>query len=129
MKKVTVYLADETVDLLNVLAQTYDYYKYPQYQAYGLIIDEVVAELNKLSKVPVFPRSSAIAAKPISCEDVCFCCPDLKRVVAESEIGSLIAVYVKRDKDGGEWSAECPYCHAKLVVNEEGMIEGVAKEE
>ena len=46
MKKVTVYLEDETVDILNELAQLQEFYKYPIYQAYGLLIDEIVRDFS-----------------------------------------------------------------------------------
>lgn len=128
MKKVTVYMNDKTIEILDTIAQSQTYYKYPLYQAYGLILDEIVSELSLMSKALNFPRCLNIVTKPVSYEDACLCCADFKRVVAESEIGSPVAVYVKSDKNGRILSVECPYCHTELALNEEGMIIGVVKE-
>jgi predicted transcriptional regulator len=49
MKKVTVYLADETVEILDKLARSREYYKYPKYQAYGILIDEMLLELQQIA--------------------------------------------------------------------------------
>ena len=49
MKKITLYLNDETMEALEKVAQSYDYYKYPINQAYGLIIDDLISEIQKLS--------------------------------------------------------------------------------
>jgi hypothetical protein len=49
MKKVTVYLADETVEILDKLAQSSKYYKYPKCKAYGMLIDEMLLELQQIA--------------------------------------------------------------------------------
>ena len=61
MKKVTVYLADETVDLLDKLAQSKEYRKYPEYQAYGILIDQIVFELQRISICSDIPYFHIIA--------------------------------------------------------------------
>ena len=43
MKKITVYISDETAEIIDKIAQRYEYYKYPLEQAYGFIIDEALA--------------------------------------------------------------------------------------
>ena len=60
MKKVTVYLADETVDLFDKLAQSKEYRKYPEYQAYGILIDQIVRELQQISICSAIPGFSIV---------------------------------------------------------------------
>ena len=60
MKKVTVYLADETADLLDKLAQSREYYKYPEYQAYGILIDQIVRELQQISICSAIPGFNTV---------------------------------------------------------------------
>jgi hypothetical protein len=48
MKKVTVYLADETVEAFDKLASFKEYRDYQEWQAYGLIIDQIVRELQRV---------------------------------------------------------------------------------
>lgn len=45
MNKITLYLTDEPVEALDKVAQSREYYKYPPYQAYGMIIDELIQEI------------------------------------------------------------------------------------
>lgn len=48
-KKITVYLKDETVEILDRVAQFREYRNYPEYQAYGLLIDLMVKALPDMS--------------------------------------------------------------------------------
>lgn len=50
--KISLYLNDETMEALDTIAQSYDYYKYPKEQAYGLIMDALVREIQTLSLFP-----------------------------------------------------------------------------
>ena len=49
MKKITLYLNDETIEVLDKVVQSYDYYKYPINQAYGLFIADLLREVQKLA--------------------------------------------------------------------------------
>ena len=49
MKKITLYLNDESMKALEKVAKTNAYYKYPLEQAYGLIIDDLLRDVQKLS--------------------------------------------------------------------------------
>jgi hypothetical protein len=52
MKKITLYLNDETIETFRKVAKMDIYVKYPSYQAYGLFIDDLVREVQKLSFCP-----------------------------------------------------------------------------
>ena len=45
MNKITLYLNDEIGNSLDRIAQSKAYYKYPKYQAYGLIIADLIRSL------------------------------------------------------------------------------------
>jgi hypothetical protein len=51
-KKITVYLKDETVEILDRMAQFQEYRNYPEYQAHGLLIDLIVKALPDMSPKP-----------------------------------------------------------------------------
>lgn len=50
MKTITIQIKDETAEALDKVAQSYDYYKYPIGQAYSLIINELVRDIQNLSR-------------------------------------------------------------------------------
>jgi hypothetical protein len=47
LKKITLYLKDETVEALDKAANTDTYNKYPSEQAYSIFIDELVRAIQK----------------------------------------------------------------------------------
>jgi hypothetical protein len=49
-KTITIRIKDETVKALDKVAQSYDYHKYPMGQAYSLIIDELVKDIQNLTR-------------------------------------------------------------------------------
>lgn len=55
MKKITLYLKDETLEALNKATEAYAYYKYPIEQAYSLIIDGLVKDIQKLPQCSLIP--------------------------------------------------------------------------
>jgi hypothetical protein len=50
MKTITIQIKDETAEALDTAAQSYDYRKYPMGQAYSLIIDELVRDIQNLTR-------------------------------------------------------------------------------
>lgn len=50
MKTITIQIKDETAEALDKVAELSQFYKYPIEQAYSLIIDEIVRDLQNVAR-------------------------------------------------------------------------------
>lgn len=55
MKKITLYLKDETVEALDKAVESCGLYNYPKEQAYSIYIDELVSDIQKLPQYALMP--------------------------------------------------------------------------
>jgi hypothetical protein len=54
MKKIEIEIRDETTEALDRVMSSRYYRNYPIGQAYSLVIDELVSEIQKLSLIPAY---------------------------------------------------------------------------